>query len=830
MADENEKPKPKLTLSLGAGAKAANIAPRGPKTVTVEVRKRRVISKPGTVTTQAEETETERLERKAHEIEASSFLTEEERKNRLKALQHAIKYAKEEEQKKIDQAVKKEEEKKQRIKEGLPEEEQTQENFRAKTPQRRKQNEEEEEIDLSNGPIKYSVTRAPAPQIAAADDEESASAKAAKKAGKLLLNKKAPAENKKAIKTDGRSKKITITNFDQEDRQRSMASVKRAREKARRHMVDNTPKEKLFREVIIPENITVGELANRMSEKSADIVRSLMKLGVMATINQNIDADTAELIVTEFGHKFKRVTDADVEKVIEEETDAEELLKPRPPVVTIMGHVDHGKTSLLDALRSADVAAGEAGGITQHIGSYQVALPGKGLVTFIDTPGHEAFTEMRARGAKVTDIVVLVVAADDGIMAQTVEAINHAKAAGVPIIVAINKIDKPDANPTRVRNELLQHELVAEELGGDILTVEVSAKQKLNLDKLLETILLQAEMLNLRANPDRTAIGSIIESRIDKGRGAVATVIVQRGTLKVGDIVVAGTAYGRVRALLDDKLQPIKEGGPSAPVEILGLSEAPMAGEQFSVVTEEKQAREIVEYRSEKAKSTRAASESKTAMERLFAGGQADKKRLTVVIKGDVQGSIEAIAGSLEKITNDEVEVKVLHAAVGAVTESDITLANASNAMIIAFNVRANAQAREMANRDKIEIRYYSIIYQVVDEVKAALTGLLSPIQREQFIGYAEIRDVFNITKVGKVGGCYVTEGFVKRGAGVRLLRDNVVIHEGKLKTLKRFKDEVKEVQQGYECGMAFENYEDIKQGDVIECYEIVQEAAKLTG
>ncbi len=839
MADEaNEKPKPKLTLSLGAG-KGAPLAPRGPKTVTVEVRKRRVIAKPGAGGAAAQppvdETEAQRLERKAHEIESSSFLTEEERKNRLKALQHAIKYAKEEEQKKVEAAARKEEEKAQRVKEGLPAEEEKTEEVTQRQPsrnaQRRKQDEEEEALDLSQGPIKYSVNRGPAAAVATAEGEESASAKAAKKAGKLALAKKAVStDNKKGKVENNKGRKITVTNFDQEDRQRSLASVKRAREKARRHMVDSTPKEKLFREVIIPETITVGELANRMSEKSADIVRSLMKLGVMATINQNIDADTAELIVTEFGHKFKRVTDADVEKVIEEEGDAAETLQPRPPVVTIMGHVDHGKTSLLDALRSADVAAGEAGGITQHIGSYQVELPGKGKVTFIDTPGHEAFTEMRARGAKVTDIVVLVVAADDGIMAQTVEALNHAKAAGVPIIVAINKIDKPDANPTRVRNELLQYELVSEELGGDVLTVEVSAKQKLNLDKLLEAILLQAEMLDLKANPERSAIGSVIESRIDKGRGVVATVIVQRGTLKVGDIVVAGTAYGRVRALLDDKLATIKDAGPSAPVEILGLSEAPMAGEQFSVVTEEKQAREIVEYRSEKAKKAKAVAESKTAMDRLFAGGQADKKRLAVVIKGDVQGSIEAIAGSLEKITNDEVEVKVIHSAVGAVTESDITLANASNAMIIAFNVRANAQAREMANRDKIEIRYYSIIYQVVDEVKAALTGLLSPIQREQFIGYAEIREVFNITKVGKVGGCYVTEGFVKRGAGVRLLRDNVVIHEGKLKTLKRFKDEVKEVQQGYECGMAFENYDDIKPKDVIECYEIIQEAAKLVG
>lgn len=838
MAEEtNEKPKPKLTLSLGAG-KGAALQPRGPKTVTVEVRKRRVIAKPGTggaAQPAAPETETERLERKAHEIESSSFLTEEERKNRLKALQHAIKYAKEEEQKKVEAAARKEEEKQQRIKEGLPAEEPqaesaSQQRQPSRTAQRRKQEDEEDEPDLSAGPIKYSVTRGPA--AAVAEDEESASAKAAKKANKLALTKKTVSnESKKGkLDTSGKGRKITVTNFDQEDRQRSLASVKRAREKARRHMVDDgKPKEKLFREVIIPETITVGELANRMSEKSADIVRSLMKLGVMATINQNIDADTAELIVTEFGHKFKRVTDADVEKVIEEDVDSSESLVSRPPVVTIMGHVDHGKTSLLDALRSAKVAEGEAGGITQHIGSYQVELPGKGLVTFIDTPGHEAFTEMRARGAKVTDIVVLVVAADDGIMAQTVEAINHAKAAGVPIIVAINKIDKPDANPTRVRNELLQHELVSEELGGDILTVEVSAKQRLNLDKLLEAILLQAEMLDLKANPDRSAIGSVIESRIDKGRGVVATVIVQRGTLRIGDIVVAGLAYGRVRALLNDRLETIKDAGPSSPVEILGLSEAPMAGEQFSVVSEEKQAREIVEYRLDKAKKAKAVAESKTAMDRLFAGGQQDKKRLAVVIKGDVQGSIEAIAGSLEKITNDEVEVKVIHSAAGAVTESDVTLANASNAMIIAFNVRANAQAREMAHRDKIEIRYYSIIYQVVDEVKAALTGLLSPIQREQFIGYAEIRDVFNITKVGKVAGCYVTEGFVKRGAGVRLLRDNVVIHEGKLKTLKRFKDEVKEVQQGYECGMAFENYDDIKKGDVIECYEIIQEAAKLT-
>lgn len=847
MTEETEKPKGKLTLGLGGGAGGGRLGlnNRGPQTVTVEVRKKRVISKPG----EKPQTEQEKLAKRATEIENDTFLTSEERRARLNALQYAIKRAKDEEEERKNapkvefRPIGKEE----------PEEEEVQEEQEKEIPtitrggpkprpQKIQRKTDHDAITAGSEPIKYSITKKEAPAAAAKPAERSTETRRPANtgapqqvAGKLTLAKKSTdwddeknKQNKSKPGAGGggrRTSKITVTNFDQEERHRSLASVKRQREKHKRH--DDEPKEKVVREVTIPETITVGDLANRMSEKSSDVIRELMKLGIMATINQVIDADTAELITTELGHKFKRVTDADVEQAINTEDDIEENLEPRPPVVTIMGHVDHGKTSLLDALRSTDVVSGEAGGITQHIGAYQVELAGKGKITFIDTPGHEAFTEMRARGAKVTDIVVLVVAADDGIKEQTVEAINHAKAAGVPIIVAINKIDKPGADSNRVRNELLSHELITEELGGEVLTAEVSAKEKRGLDKLKEQILLQAEVLDLKANPNRPGVGSIIESRIDKGRGVVATVIVEKGTIKVGDIVVAGTSTGRVRALLDHNEKDIKQAGPSAPVEILGLAEAPMAGDEFSVVDNEKQAREIAEYRRQKAKNLRAAAEGKTAMEKLFSGPDSQKS-LAIVLKGDVQGSIEAIASSLNKIGNEEIKVKVIHSAVGAVTESDVTLARASNAVIVAFNVRANAQAREMANRDHVRISYYSIIYEVVDDVTAILSGLLSPVTREEFIGYAEIREVFNITKIGKIAGCYVTEGFVKRGAGVRLLRDNVVIHQGKLKTLKRFKDEVKEVQNGYECGMAFENYDDIKKGDVIECYEIIQEAGIL--
>jgi translation initiation factor IF-2 len=566
----------------------------------------------------------------------------------------------------------------------------------------------------------------------------------------------------------------------------------------------------------------VQELANRMAERSADVVKALMRMGVMATINQTIDADTAELVVTEFGHKLKRVSESDIELGLKGEEDPPETLESRPPVVTIMGHVDHGKTSLLDALRHTDVAAGEAGGITQHIGAYQVTLAGGQKITFIDTPGHQAFTQMRARGATVTDIVVLVVAADDGIKEQTVEAIRHAKAAHAPIIVAINKMDKHDANPEKVRQELLQHEMVVEKLGGDVLDVEVSATKKTNLDKLEEVILLQAEILDLKANPKRPADGVVIEAKLERGRGPVATVLIKRGTLKVGDIFVTGSEWGRVRALLDDRGNQITQAGPATPVEVLGLNGVPLAGDDFTVAEDESQARDIADFRQRRRRDQQAVAGARGTLEQMFsqiAAGVA--KELAIVVKSDVQGSLEAIVGSLEKLSGTEVKVRVLHSAVGGINESDVILAKASNAAIIGFNVRANPQARDLARRDSVEIRYYSIIYDVIDDMKKAMSGMLAPTLRERFLGNAAIREVFNISKIGKVAGCMVTEGAVRRGARVRLLRDSVVIHEGSLKTLKRFKDEVREVKEGYECGMAFENYDNIQAGDVIECFEV---------
>ncbi|MBK1838776.1 translation initiation factor IF-2 [Azospirillum sp. YIM B02556] len=628
--------------------------------------------------------------------------------------------------------------------------------------------------------------------------------------------------------------KLTVSQAlsdDGSDRTRSLAAVRRARERERLRQMSRQETAKVTRDVVLPEVITVQELANRMAERGADVIKALMRMGVMATINQTIDADTAELLITEFGHRVRRVSESDVEIGLRATEEEGAILVSRPPVVTIMGHVDHGKTSLLDALRQTDVVSGEAGGITQHIGAYQVQLESGAKITFIDTPGHAAFTEMRARGANVTDVVVLVVAANDGVMPQTIEAIRHAKAAKVPIIVAINKCDLPDAKPERVRQELLQHELVVEEMGGDVLDVEVSAKAKLNLSKLEEAILLQAEILELRANPERAAEGVVIEAKLERGRGSVATVLVQRGTLKVGDVFVTGAEWGRVRALINDRGQTVNEAAPAVPVEVLGLNGTPMAGDDFSVVESEARAREIAEFRQRKKREAAVAASARGSLQDMFSRIQAgEAKELPVVIKGDVQGSIEAIASSLEKLTaeNTEVKVRVLHNSVGAINESDITLANASNAMIIGFNVRANPQARDLAKRDGVEIRYYSIIYNVIDDVKAALTGLLSPTLRERFIGYATIREVFNITKVGKVAGCMVTQGTVKRGAGVRLLRDNVVIHEGTLKTLKRFKDEVKDVREGYECGMAFENYDNILAGDQIEAFEIEEIAREL--
>ena len=612
----------------------------------------------------------------------------------------------------------------------------------------------------------------------------------------------------------------------EDDRVRSLASVRRQRERERRQAELErlrSDQVKVVREVVLPENITVQELANRIAARTPDVIKTLMRMGVMATVTQSLDADTAELVVQEFGHRAKRVSEDDVELGLAGATDADSELLPRPPVVTVMGHVDHGKTSLLDALRATDVAAGEAGGITQHIGAYQVELATGDRITFIDTPGHAAFTAMRARGASVTDIVVLVVAADDGVMPQTIEAIQHAKAAKAPIIVAINKIDKPDANPQRVRQELLNHEIVVEDMGGETQDVEVSATRKIGLDKLQEAILLQAEILDLRANPERAAEGSVIESRLDRGRGPVATVLVQRGTLRQGDIVVAGAEWGRVRAMLDDKGRPMKEAGPSAPVEILGLAGVPSAGEPFVAVEDEGRAREISEFRQRKLrdKAAGAVTAARGTLDQMLARIQAgEQKEVAIVIKADVQGSGEAIQATVAKLANDEVKVRVLLSAVGQITESDVQLAKASNAVIVAFNVRATAQARELAQRESVDIRYYSIIYDVADDIEKLVRGKIAPKAREKFLGYAEIRRVFEITKVGKVAGCMVTEGVVKRGAGVRLLRDNVVIHSGELTQLKRFKDDVREVARGYECGLSFANFHDIKEGDVVECYE----------
>jgi translation initiation factor IF-2 len=614
-------------------------------------------------------------------------------------------------------------------------------------------------------------------------------------------------------------------------RQRSMAAMKRKQEKARQKALGITVKqEKQFRDVQLPETIVVSELANRMTERGADVVKSLMKMGLMVTMNQAIDADTAELVIEEFGHRTVRVSDADVEQVIDAIEDRDEDLRARPPIVTIMGHVDHGKTSLLDAIRKANVVSGEAGGITQHIGAYQVTTDKGAVLTFLDTPGHAAFTSMRARGANVTDIVVLVVAADDAVMPQTIEAIKHAKAANVPMIVAINKIDKHDANAQKVRTDLLQHEVVVEAMSGDVLDVEVSAKTGKGLDALLESIALQAELLDLRANPDRSASGAVIEAKLDVGRGPVATVLIQNGTLRQGDIFVVGQQWGKVRALINDQGDRVTEAGPSVPVEVLGLDGTPAAGDILNVVDTEAQAREIATYRENAAKDKRAAAGAATTMEQLMAKAKADKSvaELPILVKADVQGSAEAIVQAMEKIGNEEVRVRVLHYGVGAITESDIVLAEASGAPVIGFNVRANAPARASANQKGVEIRYYSVIYDLVDDIKAAASGLLKAEIRETFIGYASIKEVFKVSNVGKVAGCIVTEGVARRSAGVRLLRDDVVIHEGTLKTLKRFKDEVKDVQSGQECGMAFENYEDIRPGDVIEIFEREEVERKL--
>jgi translation initiation factor IF-2 len=662
--------------------------------------------------------------------------------------------------------------------------------------------------------------------MAEVDDEDSPKAKRSRAGAKTAPETRRPSRER-------RPGKLTITNaLDDEERQRSLAAMRRRREREKRAQQMRETPLKISREVVIPDIITVQELASRMAERSVDVVKLLMQQGQMVTINDVIDTDTAQLIAEEMGHTVKRVSEADVEEGLEGEEDETGDLESRAPIVTIMGHVDHGKTSLLDALRESDVVSSEAGGITQHIGAYQVTSPSGQPITFIDTPGHEAFTAMRGRGAQVTDIVVLVVAANDGVMPQTVEAIHHAKAAKVPLIVAVNKIDLPEANPGRVRNELLQHEIVTEALGGDVLEVAVSAKMRTNLAKLEEAILLQAEILDLKANPHRAAQGTVIEAKLDRGRGPVATVLIQRGTLKVGDIFVAGCEMGRVRALVDHHGEHIVSAGPSVPVEILGFNGTPEAGDRFLVVGNETRAREIVDYRQRLRRERVAggAAATRLTLEQLLvqAKESGSSQELPLIVKADVQGSVEAISGAVKALATEEVQARVIHSAVGGITESDVTLAQASGAPIIAFNVRANAQARDAAQREGVEIRYYSIIYDLVNDVKAAMSGLLSPSLREIMLGNAEILEVFSISKVGKVAGCRVTEGKVRRQAKVRLIRDNVVIHEGELSTLKRFKDDAREVQVGQECGMSFANYHDLKVGDIIECFEVEEVARSL--
>jgi len=658
-------------------------------------------------------------------------------------------------------------------------------------PRRRLENEEEEEGSKKGGPGKPGAPKTPAP-------------------------KKAEGERRRG--------KLTVTRAlsDDDERVRSVASYRRHLQRVNKSHQQIPAGPAGPRDITIPETITVADLANRMARRTVDVIKVLMKNGMMATPNDVIDADTAELVATEYGHVVKRVAESDVLEGLTGDKDDDTKLESRPPVVTIMGHVDHGKTSLLDALRKTDVVSGEAGGITQHIGAYQVNLKSGQKITFLDTPGHAAFTQMRARGAKVTDLVILVVAADDGVMPQTVEAIAHAKAAGVPMIVAVNKIDKGDANPTRVKTELLQHEIQVEDMGGETQAVEVSATKAIGLDKLEEAILLQAEILDLKANPDRPAEGAVVEAKLDKGRGPVATVLVQRGTLKVGDIVVAGAEWGRVRLLANERGESVKSAGPSTPIEVLGLSAPPEAGDEMVVVENEARAREVAEYRGRKRREQRQASSSRQTLDQLLQTREAGEKRLLpLVLKTDVQGSAEAIQGALAKLATNEVGAQILQSGVGGITESDVILAHASGAAVLGFNVRANNQARDRAKRDGVEIRYYNIIYNLVDDVKAALSGMLTPETREKFLGNAEILEVFNISKVGKVAGCRVTEGVMRRGSKVRLIRDNVVIHEGELSTLKRFKDEVREVQSGQECGMAFTNYQDMQKGDVIECFDV---------
>lgn len=829
MTDKKDTDKEKKPLTLSTSINLKDIVGAGgvrssgrSKTVVVEVKKRtkgpRPMSKMDSITGPSKEpvvevstpTVSSGAKRTA---QREGVLTQEEREARLQALQSANQFVQKHEARKEETARRDAEIKK------LMEERQAKELEREEFE---KQQQAGQETTEEQAPAAQEF-KPKGKKVATDDDTDDG----AQKKHHVYEVKKLGANRRENNRHMGKMTVEEALGDEEHERTRSLSSIKRAREKERKKFQEQfNPLEKVSREVVIPDVITVQDLANRMAERSAIVIKTLMKMGVMVTATQGIDADTAQLVVEEMGHRFKRVSEGDLEDSLIAEKDKVEDLKARPPVVTIMGHVDHGKTSLLDALRTTDVVSGEAGGITQHIGAYQVTLDVGDKITFIDTPGHAAFTEMRARGANVTDIVIIVVAADDGLKEQTIEAINHAKAAQVPMIIAINKIDKPGADPLRVKNELLSQELVVEDMGGDVLCVEVSALKKKNLDKLTEAILLQAEMLDLKANPNRDAVGSIIEAKIEKGRGPVATVLIQNGTLRTGDIFVAGMEFGKVRLLVDDKGQSIKEAIPGLPVEVLGFDGVPHAGDTFLVVKDEAKAREVADHRRLKERNKKTAQNTGPAKD--FFAQTGDVEELAVVIKADVQGSAEAISASLQKLATDEVRVRILHCGVGGINESDISLANASRALVIGFNVRANAQAREQARTQHLDIRYYSIIYEIIDDVKALMGGLLSPVSQEEFIGRATVRQIFKISKIGTIAGCFVTEGVVRRGSKVRILREDVVVHEGPLKSLKRLKDEVKEVKNNLECGMAFENYNDVREGDVIECSEVKEVSRTL--
>jgi len=800
-------------------------------TVVVEVKKRRILGRPGEAEAPkvepakapepvARAPEPKPAPRPAAPVDAASARKELQERLLREAEDARLSSSEQARRREEEQAKAQTEEEKRRAEENRKAEEAAAEAARLAA--------EEEARRGAEGPAEAPAPAAPAVPVADEEDDE----RPRPRHGHAQPKRPEPARPSRGREEHRRERgKLTVSRATGEDgdaRARSLAALKRSREKERRAHMQAGPQAKQIRDVVVPDAITVGELANRMAERAADLVKSLFKMGMPVTVNEVIDQDTAELLVTEFGHNIKRVSEADVDIQSEEDVDSPETLQPRPPVVTIMGHVDHGKTSLLDAIRGADVVSGEAGGITQHIGAYQVTLPDKSKVTFLDTPGHEAFTEMRARGANVTDIVILVVAADDGLRPQTIEAINHTKAAGVPMIVAINKIDKSGANPQKVREELLQHEIVVEDMGGEVQDVEVSATQKTGLDKLLEAIALQAEILELKANPDRAAEGAVVEAKLDKGRGPLATVLVQRGTLHVGDIFVAGPISGKVRAMIDDKGRQVKEAGPSLPVEVLGLSGVPSAGDVLNVVENEARAREVAAYRQSVLDRKRTTSAPASFDTMFSALKEKQAVEFPLVIKGDVQGSVEAIVSAVNKISNDDIKARVLHAGVGGITESDVTLAKASGAPIIGFNVRANAKAREIAERDGVAMQYYDVIYDLTDAVKAAMAGELGPLIVETVVGRAEVREVFSAGKHGKAAGLLVTEGFIRKALKARITRDDVIVYTGSIASLRRFKDDVAEVRAGLECGVTFENTTDIKAGDFVETYEVEERERTL--